>query len=297
MRSGFVALAGRPNAGKSTLINSLVGEKVAIVSDKPQTTRSEIRGIYTSEDVQIVFTDIPGIHKPKVRLETRMNREAFDVIQGVDLIYLVTDGSVPFGKGDQFVLDAVKNTGLPVFLILNKVDKMPQQKVMDNLLSWQSRFAFAEYFPLSAKFTRSFSDLIETTKQYLPEGGLLYPESMISDGAENFRIAELIREKVLHCTQEEVPHATAVRIDNKEFRKDACYIQATILVEKKGQKGIMIGKQGSMLKRIGTAAREDIEKLLGRKVFLELFVRLEYDWRMKDARISEYGYGGAFRDE
>ena len=134
MRSGFVALAGRPNAGKSTLINSLVGEKVAIVSDKPQTTRSEIRGIYTDEDVQIVFTDIPGIHKPKVRLETRMNREAFDVIQDVDLIYLVTDGSVPFGKGDQFVLDAVKNTGLPVFLILNKVDKMPQQKVMDHLL-------------------------------------------------------------------------------------------------------------------------------------------------------------------
>lgn len=297
MKSGFVALAGRPNAGKSTLVNSLVGEKVAIVSDKPGTTRSEIRGIYTDEDVQIVFTDIPGIQKPRIRLETRMNHEAFDVIQGVDLIYLVIDGSVPFGKGDQFVLDAVKNTGLPVFLLLNKIDKMPEKKVMENLVSWQQRFEFAEYFPLSAKFTRSFKDLITTTAEYLPEGGLLYPESTISDGAENFRIAELIREKVLLCTEEEVPHATAVRIDNKEFRKDACYIQATILVEKKGQKGIMIGKQGSMLKKIGTAARADIEKLLGRKVFLELFVRVEDDWRMKDARISEYGYGGAFRDE
>ncbi|MGM9941125.1 MAG: GTPase Era [Bulleidia sp.] len=297
MRSGFVALAGRPNAGKSTLINSLVGEKVAIVSDKPQTTRSEIRGIYTAEDVQIVFTDIPGIHKPKVRLETRMNREAFDVIAGVDVIYLVVDGSVPYGKGDAFVLEAVKNAGVPVFLILNKVDKMQREKVMDNLVSWQKRYDFAEYFPLSAKFTRSFEDLIEATKQYLPEGEMMYPAQMISDGAENFRIAELIREKVLLSTQEEVPHAAAVRIDNKEFRRDACYIQATILVEKQGQKGIMIGKQGSMLKRIGTAARADIEKLLGRKVFLELFVRVEDDWRMKDARISEYGYGGAFRDE
>lgn len=297
MRSGFVALAGRPNAGKSTLINSLVGEKVAIVSDKPQTTRSEIRGIYTGKDVQIVFTDIPGIHKPKVRLETRMNREAFDVIAGVDVIYLVVDGSVPYGKGDAFVLEAVKNAGLPVFLILNKVDKMPREKVMDNLISWQKRYEFAEYFPLSAKFTRSFDDLIEATEKYLPEGDMMYPSELISDGAENFRIAELIREKVLLCTEQEVPHAAAVRIDNKEFRRDACYIQATILVEKQGQKGIMIGKQGSMLKRIGTAARSDIEKLLGRKVFLELFVRVEDDWRMKDARISEYGYGGAFRDE
>lgn len=297
MRSGFVALAGRPNAGKSTLINSLVGEKVAIVSDKPQTTRSEIRGIYTGKDVQIVFTDIPGIHKPKVRLETRMNREAFDVIAGVDVIYLVVDGSAPYGKGDAFVLEAVKNAGLPVFLILNKVDKMPREKVMDNLISWQKRYEFAEYFPLSAKFTRSFDDLIEATEKYLPEGEMMYPSEMISDGAENFRIAELIREKVLLCTEQEVPHAAAVRIDNKEFRRDACYIQATILVEKQGQKGIMIGKQGSMLKRIGTAARSDIEKLLGRKVFLELFVRVEDDWRMKDARISEYGYGGAFRDE
>ena len=297
MRSGFVALAGRPNAGKSTLINSLFGEKVAIVSDKPQTTRSEIRGIYTDENMQIVFTDIPGIHKPKVRLETRMNQEAFDVISGVDLVYLVIDGSVPFGKGDAFVLEAVKNTGLPVFLILNKIDKIPQQKVMENLVTWKERFDFAEYFPLSAKFTNSFRDLLDTTASYLPEGGLLYPEETVSDGAENFRIAELIREKILLCTEEEVPHATAVRIDNKEFRKGSVYIQATILVEKQGQKAIMIGKQGSMLKKIGTAARADIEKLLGCRVFLELYVRVEDDWRMKDARISEYGYGGAFRDE
>ena len=297
MRSGFVALAGRPNAGKSTLINSLIGEKVAIVSSKPQTTRSEIRGIYTDEECQIIFTDTPGIHKPKFRLESRMNKEAADVIQGVDLIYLVVDASVPYAKGDEFVLNMVKNTGLPVFLILNKMDKMQPENIVTVIQQWQERYEFAEYFPLSAKFGRSFEDLIKTTRKYLPEGDLLYPAEMTSDGAENFRIAELIREKILTQTEDEVPHASAVLIENKEFKKDKVYIQAMILVERDSQKGIMIGKQGQMLKKIGSLAREDIEKLLGKKVFLELFVRVENEWRSRDARITEYGYGGASRDE
>ena len=297
MRSGFVALAGRPNAGKSTLINSLIGEKVAIVSSKPQTTRSEIRGIYTDENCQIIFTDTPGIHKPKFRLESRMNKEAADVIQGVDLIYLVVDASVPYAKGDEFVLNMVKNTGIPVFLILNKMDKMKPEKIVKVIQQWQERYEFAEYFPLSAKFGRSFEDLIKTTSKYLPEGDLLYPAEMTSDGAENFRIAELIREKILTQTEDEVPHAAAVLIENKEFKKDKVYIQAMILVERDSQKGIMIGKQGQMLKKIGSLAREDIEKLLGKKVFLELFVRVESEWRSRDARITEYGYGGASRDE
>ncbi|WP_040627426.1 GTPase Era [Solobacterium moorei] len=297
MRSGFVALAGRPNAGKSTLINSLIGEKVAIVSSKPQTTRSEIRGIYTDENCQIIFTDTPGIHKPKFRLESRMNKEAADVIQGVDLIYLVVDASTPYAKGDEFVLNMVKNTGLPVFLVLNKMDKMQPEKIVKVIQQWQERYDFAEYFPLSAKFGRSFEDLIKTTSKYLPEGDLLYPAEMTSDGAENFRIAELIREKILIQTEDEVPHAAAVLIENKEFKKDKVYIQAMILVERDSQKGIMIGKQGQMLKKIGSLAREDIEKLLGKKVFLELFVRVENEWRSRDARITEYGYGGASRDE
>lgn len=297
MRSGFVALAGRPNAGKSTLLNSLIGEKVAIVSSKPQTTRSEIRGILTTNECQIVFTDTPGIHKPQYRLEARMNKEANDVIQDVDLIYLVVDGSVPFGKGDEYVLKMVKNTGLPVFLILNKIDKMSQEKVMKILNSWQKRLNFAEYFPISALTDSNFNDLINTTAKYLPEGDLLYPNELITDGSENFRIAEIIREKILTCTEEEIPHASAVLIENKEFRKGSCYIQAVILVEKKSQKGIMIGKQGNMLKKIGSLAREDIEKFLGRKIFLELFVRVEEEWRSKDAKISEYGYGGAFRED
>lgn len=297
MRSGFVCLAGRPNAGKSTLLNHLVGEKVAIVSSKPNTTRSEIRGIYTDENCQIIFTDTPGIHKAKLRLETRMNKEASDVMHDVDLVYLVVDGSQKYGTGDAFVLDMVKNTGLPVFLILNKVDKMKPQEVMEVLQSWQERFDFAEYFPLSAMFNKNFKDLVKTTAKYLPEGDMLYPSEMVSDGAENFRIAEIIREKILRCTDEEIPHSAAVLVETKKYKKNTYYIQAVILVEKDSQKGIMIGKQGSMLKKIGTLARADIEELLGKKVFLELFVRVESQWRSKDARISEYGYGGALREE
>lgn len=297
MRSGFVCLAGRPNAGKSTLLNHLVGEKVAIVSSKPNTTRSEIRGIYTDENCQIIFTDTPGIHKAKLRLETRMNKEASDVMHDVDLVYLVVDGSQKYGTGDAFVLDMVKNTGLPVFLILNKVDKMKPQEVMEVLQSWQERFDFAEYFPLSAMFNKNFKDLVKTTAKYLPEGDMLYPSEMVSDGTENFRIAEIIREKILRCTDEEIPHSAAVLVETKKYKKNTYYIQAVILVEKDSQKGIMIGKQGSMLKKIGTLARADIEELLGKKVFLELFVRVESQWRSKDARISEYGYGGALREE
>lgn len=291
MKCGFVAIAGRPNAGKSTLLNALFNEKLAIVSSKPQTTRSEIRGILNDDDSQIIFTDTPGIHKPKHRLETRMNKEATTVMQGVDLIYLVVDISAPFAKGDSMVLQMVEQTGLPVFLILNKIDKLPKEKVLKNLMEWQKRFEFAEIFPLSALKQNDFKDLIETTKSYLPEGDYLYPRDMITDNSENFRIAEIIREKVLLLAEEEVPHATAVLIENKEYNEKSVYIQAMILVEKQGQKAILIGKQGSMLKKINDASRRDIEILLDTKVKLELFVRVEEEWRDKDSRITEYGYG------
>ncbi len=296
MRSGFVGIAGRPNAGKSTLINGLINEKIAIVSEKPQTTRSEIRGIYTCDEGQIIFTDTPGIHKAKYRLGSRMNKQATDVIQGVDLIYLVVDGSVPFKTGDEYVLNVIKNAKLPVFLILNKVDKLDRETILANLKTWQERFTFDEFFPISAKYDKSFEDLIHTTLSYMPEGEYLYPTDMVSDDPENFRISEMIREKVLLLCEQEVPHATAVVIDNKEFKRDACYIQASIIVEKQGQKGIIIGKQGQMIKKIGKAARKDIEKLLGKNVYLELFVKVVEEWRSKDARITEYGYGGANSD-
>ena len=191
-KCGFVTIMGRPNVGKSTLLNGLLNIHLAITTDKAGTTRNSIEGIYQDDEAQIVFIDTPGIHKPTQRLDARMNKEAFDVMQGVDVIYLVVDGSVPFGKGDEFVLEAVKNAGLPVFLILNKIDKMDDRDIMKNLVSWQKRYEFAEFFPMSAKYNRSFLDLINTTKKYLPEGGLLYPEEIVSDGAENFRIAETL---------------------------------------------------------------------------------------------------------
>jgi len=291
MRSGFVALAGLPNAGKSTLLNALMKEKLAIVSDKPQTTRSQIRGILSLPDAQIVFTDTPGINKPHHRLESRMNREAADVIQGVDVVYLVVDGTVPFSKGDEVVLGMVKQAGAPVFLILNKVDRMSRVKVLEHLSSWQQKFEFAEFFPLSALEGSDFSDLIETTKRYLPEQPAMYPEDMVSDEPENFRIAEIIREKVLYCTEEEVPHATAVLVEQKEMEDEVCHISAVVLVEREGQKGILIGKQGSMLAKITALARKDISRLLGCKVVLNLFVRVESEWRDRDSRISEFGYG------
>lgn len=297
MRSGFVGIAGRPNAGKSTLINALVGEKVAIVSEKSQTTRSEIRGILSREDGQIIFTDTPGIHKPLDRLGVRMNKEVYSVIQDVDILYLVVDANVPFAKGDAFVLEHISNLKKPVFLILNKVDRLSKKKVIALLEEWAKRYPFAEYFPLSAKFHLKLEDLIKTTLNYLPEGGYLYPCDLISDNALDFRLAEMIREKILRKTEDEVPHACAVYIENREVKKNACYIQATILVDRPSQKPILIGKEGSMLKKIGSLAREDMEILLGKRVFLELFVRVEEEWRSKDARISQMGYAGANRDE
>ncbi len=291
MKCGFVAIAGRPNAGKSTLLNALFNEKLAIVSNKPQTTRSEIRGILNEPDSQIIFTDTPGIHKPRHRLETRMNKEASNVIQGVDLIYLVVDISTSFAKGDEFVLRMVEQTGLPVFLILNKIDKLSKEKVLKNLLEWQNRFTFTEIFPISALEQENFTDLIETTKKYLPESEPLYPVDINTDESENFRIAEIIREKILLSAEEEVPHATAVIVENKEEKEKSIYIQAMILVERQGQKAILIGKQGSMLRKINMSATQDLEILLGKKVKLELFVRVEEEWRDRDSRITEYGYG------
>lgn len=297
MRSGFVGIAGRPNAGKSTLLNTLIGEKLAIVSAKSQTTRCEIRGILSRQDGQIIFVDTPGIHKPFDRLGVRMNKEVYSVMQDVELLYLVIDASIPFAKGDAFVLEHIKKLNIPVFLILNKVDKMSKERIMQVIQKWQARFNFNEYFPISAKFDLHLDDLVKTTMSYLPQGDYLYPSDLTSDSALDFRLAEMIREKILQKTEDEVPHACAVYIENKVWRKKACYIQATILVDRQSQKPILIGKEGSMLKMIGSLARQDMEKLLNKKVFLELFVRVEEEWRSKDIRISQMGYAGANRDE
>ena len=233
----------------------------------------------TNDDLQIVFTDTPGIHKAQDRLGARMNREAADVIQGVDLIYLVVDGSVPFSKGDQYVLEMVKNAGLPVFLILNKVDQMSKEQIIKNLASWQTKYDFDEYFPMSAKFDTDFQDLVETTAKYLPEGDLLYPADMISDGAENFRIAEIIREKILLNYGQEIPYSCQVEVESFKEGTERYEIAAVIYVMRDSQKGIIIGKGGSALKRTATQARIDMEDFFQKKVFLSTFVKVDPDWR------------------
>lgn len=290
MKSGFVALIGRPNAGKSTLLNALVQQKVAIISPKPQTTRNSIRAIRTDADSQIIFVDTPGIHKPKHELGTQMNKEAYSAASGVDLIYYLVDGSVPFGSGDEFVLNTLRQMHLPVYLILNKIDLLEKEQLIDLLLAWQQRMDFKEIIPISAKTQNNLDQLIEATKNDLTDGVQFYPADQVCDYPEQFIMAEIIREKVLLLTEEEVPHSVAVVIERIRKNREHLIINAMILVERDSQKGIIIGKQGRMIKQIGTLAREELQGLLGEPIFLELFVRVEKDWRNKKAKLQQLGY-------
>ena len=290
MKSGFVALIGRPNAGKSTLLNALVQQKVAIISPKPQTTRNSIRAIRTDADSQIIFVDTPGIHKPKHELGTQMNKEAYSAASGVDLIYYLVDGSVPFGSGDEFVLNTLRQMHLPVYLILNKIDLLEKEQLIDLLLAWQRRMDFKEIIPISAKTQNNLDQLIEVTKNDLTDGVQYYPADQVCDYPEQFIMAEIIREKVLLLTEEEVPHSVAVVIERIRKNREHLIINAMILVERDSQKGIIIGEQGRMIKQIGTLAREELQGLLGEPIFLELFVRVEKDWRNKKAKLQQLGY-------
>lgn len=290
MKSGFVALVGRPNAGKSTLINVLLNQKVAIISPKPQTTRNQIRGIRTDDNSQIIFIDTPGIHKPQHELGTQMNKEAFSAMSSVDLIYLMIDASVPFGGGDEFVLEKLQHNKLPVFLILNKVDLLPKEKMLQVLMAWEQRYNFKEIIPISALNDHNVDRLIEVTKRYLEDGVQYYPKDQVCDYPEQFIYAEIIREKVLYLTEEEIPHSVAVVFERMGRKKGKLLMSALILVERNSQKGIIIGKQGSMIKEIGTQARKDLEGILGETIYLELFVRVEKDWRNKKSKLQQLGY-------
>lgn len=289
-KSGFISIIGRPNAGKSTLLNAILQEKVAITTPKPQTTRNNISGILTREDAQFVFVDTPGIHKPKHELGTQMNKEAYSAASGVDLIYYLVDGSVPFGSGDEFVLNTLRQMHLPVYLILNKIDLLEKEQLIDLLLAWQRRMDFKEIIPISAKTQNNLDQLIEVTKNDLTDGVQYYPADQICDYPEQFIMAEIIREKVLLLTEEEVPHSVAVVIERIRKNREHLIINAMILVERDSQKGIIIGKQGRMIKQIGTLAREELQGLLGEPIFLELFVRVEKDWRNKKAKLQQLGY-------
>lgn len=290
MKSGFVALIGRPNAGKSTLLNALLNQKVAIISPKPQTTRNAIRGIRTDEDSQIVFVDTPGIHKPHHALGANMNKEALAHAGGVDVIYYLVDASVPFGSGDEYVLNTLKQNRLPVFLLLNKIDLLSKDQLMELLIAWSKRYDFKEIFPVSAKMEDNLDALLNVTKNYLEDGIMYYPSDQVCDYPEQFIMAEIVREKVLLNTEEEVPHSVAVVIERIRRKRDSLIINAMILVERDSQKGIIIGKQGQMIRKIGMEARKELEDILGSRIFLELFVRVEKDWRNKESKLRQLGY-------
>ena len=291
MRSGFVALAGRPNAGKSTLINSLIGEKVAIVSSKPQTTRSEIRGIYTDENCQIIFTDTPGIHKPHSRLGDFMVESALSTLNEVDAVLFMVNATQKRGRGDDFIIERLKNVKKPIYLVINKIDQIHPDKLLQIMDDYRNTLDYAEVFPISALEGNNCPELIESLVNTLPEGPQYYPADQITDHPERFIAGELIREKVLELTREEVPHSVAVVVD-RIHREDAekVLVQATIVVERNSQKGIIIGKGGKMLKQIGVKARKDIELMLGDKVYLELWVKVQPNWKDRQVDLQALGY-------
>lgn len=289
-KSGFVALIGRPNVGKSTLLNYLVGQKVAIMSPQPQTTRNKISGIYTDDQEQIVFIDTPGIHKPKNKLDDFMDKSSYSALDEVDVVLFMVEPE-PAGKGDQYIAELLKEIKKPVFLVINKIDKVHPDELLSIIDSYKNLGDFAEIVPISASQGNNVSELIKTIAKYLPEGPQFYDADQLTDRPEYFIVAELIREQVLKLTHEEVPHATAVVVDRmRDHEGGKLQVEATIYVERPGQKGIIIGKKGQMLKQIGIAARQEIEALLGEKVNLRLWVKVQKNWRSDPAFLKSIGY-------
>ncbi len=290
-RSGYVALIGRPNAGKSTLLNHLVGEKIAAVSNKPQTTRHKIKGIVTQDDGQIVFIDTPGVHKPGYLLNRRMMSAVHDAILSVDLIVLMRDASVSTGSGDRFVLDLVKQSEKPAVLVLNKIDKIKDKKELLPLIEFYSReYDFVEIVPISALKGEAIDNLLKQITKHLPEAEPIFDEDELTDQSMRTLVAEMVREKILQTTGDEIPYVTAVVTETyDESDEMVTRIQCAIFVERSSQKGIIIGKGGIKLKKIGTEARVDIEKLINKKVFLQLFVKVVEDWRNRGQDLDEIG--------
>lgn len=291
-KSGFVSIVGRPNVGKSTLLNQLLKTKLAIMSDVAQTTRNTIQGIYTDDEAQVIFMDTPGIHKPQDRLGSFMNTTAINSIYGVDIILFVAPANETIGKGDHFIIERLKNADGPVFLLLNKIDLVSKEQLVLKLQEWQSLFDFKEIIPISASNNDNVDLLLKTTKDYLPQGVMYYPKDQMTDHPERFIMAEFIREKVLYFTNEEVPHSVAIVIERMSELEDeeGVEIYAAIVCNRKSQKGIIVGNQGSKIKKIRQAARREMKRFLQVPVHLELFVKVERDWRNKQKYLREFGY-------
>lgn len=290
-KSGFVAIVGRPNVGKSTLLNRIVGQKIAIMSDKAQTTRNKIQGVYTTNKTQIVFIDTPGIHKPKHRLGDYMVEAAYSALHEVEVVLFMVAADQKRGKGDDMIIERLKKLNVPVYLVINKIDKIHPNDLLEQIDDFKSQMDFAQIIPISATQGNNFETLMSELEKSMPAGPQYFPEDQITDHPEYFVVSELIREKILQLTRDEVPHSVAVVIDSMKRKPDEkVQIQATIIIERDSQKGIIIGKGGSMLKKIGTQARKDIEKLLGDKVYLELWVKVQKDWRDKQVYLTDFGY-------
>lgn len=289
--SGFVTIIGRPNVGKSTLINQIIGEKISIISDKIQTTRHTIHGIVTEEDAQIIFIDTPGIHKPKHRLGDYMVDVSIQSLEDVDVVLFMINAKEGFGKGDEFILEKLKKVKSPVFLLINKVDLIHPDELFSIIDQYKDKCEFEEIIPISALNGNNVRKLLSLIKRHLPEGPKYYDENQISNKTERFMYSEIIREKVLIHTKEEVPHSINVMIESlKEKSHNKMYIQALIITERKSQKGILIGKQGNMLKKIGQEAREEMEAMTGKKVYLELWVKVQKDWRNRQSLLTQFGF-------
>ena len=290
-KSGFVAIVGRPNVGKSTFMNYVLGQKIAIMSDKAQTTRNKIQGVYTKDDAQIVFLDTPGIHKPKHELGEFMVKSAYSALKEVDAVLFMVNISEKRGPGDDFIIEKLKGIKTPIFLVLNKIDLVTPEVLLERVESYKDALDFAGVFPISVLQGNNVNELMEGLINALPEGPQYYPADQITDHPEYFVVSELIREKILQLTQEEIPHSVAVTVDKMQKDEfDKVHVYANIIVERKSQKGIIIGKGGRLLKEIGTRARRDIQQLLGNKVYLELWVKVEKDWRKRKSNLQEYGY-------
>ena len=290
MKSGFVSLIGRPNVGKSTLVNQIVGAKVAIISNKPQTTRNIIKGIYNDDDSQIVFIDTPGIHKPNNKLGKTLNKQAYYSIDDVDILLFVVDAYEGVGKGDTYILEKIRGCNKPVFLIINKIDKISNEDILTRINEYKDLYDFDEIIPVSSYKRMNIEDLIETLKRYLPDNIKYYEEGSITNRSVDFLMSEIVREKVFRYTSEEVPHSITCVTESMERGKNSYNIRICIVVDRDSLKKIVIGKQGEMIKKIGTDARKDLEQLLGKNVYLELFVKTIKKWREKEKYLQEFGF-------
>ena len=290
MRSGFVGVIGRPNVGKSTLINHIVGKKIAITSSKPQTTRNIIQGIYNEEDTQIVFVDTPGIHKPNHKLGKYLNEQAYYTTGDTDLLLFLVDASVSLGRGDMYVLEKLKQANKPVILVLNKIDKLTNDQILLKINEYKDLYEFNEIVPVSAMKNKNIDTLIKVIKKYLPDEIQYYDKNDVTNKPLTFTISEIVREKVFELTDEEVPHSLTCIVENMEKNNNSYLIQVAIIVDRDSLKKIVIGKNGSKLKEVGIRARKELEQLLNKKIYLETYVKTIKNWRDKEKYLQEFGF-------